>query len=278
MSAADFPNEMLQDPAIIMTSKNPSLSNSRPRYRYNVGQQILKSALADHSNLITNGMHNAATQAGPRSTKRRTPRKKKNRSPKKHDQGTDQVQELRQSSVEMVITPDGQENQSNPKKSRRIFKSSTKQQQQPRSASPISPKSLSARQVSNRTPSEATTTAIQQPLQQRFAQIKSASNPLNAVASAYRQFPAEQLFPGPRYITSRSLPLNPFAQSFVPRFSVPKPGTSSEFVSREIVDYYQRNRQTNEQFKSKQIMRQGLESILKHAFPHHCKCLNLFLL
>ncbi len=46
---------------------------------------------------------------------------------------------------------------------------------------------------------------------------------------------------------------------------------SNEYVSREIMDYYQRNRQSNDQFKNKQTLRQALESFLKTAYPEHGK-------
>lgn len=50
---------------------------------------------------------------------------------------------------------------------------------------------------------------------------------------------------------------------------IQKPGFSNEFVCREIMDYYQRNRQSNEKYKSKQIMRQSLENTLKQSFPNY---------
>lgn len=37
------------------------------------------------------------------------------------------------------------------------------------------------------------------------------------------------------------------------------------------MDYYQRNRQSNDQFKNKQTLRQALESFLKTAYPEHGK-------
>lgn len=69
-------------------------------------------------------------------------------------------------------------------------------------------------------------------------------------------------------------PTNPrYSQPFPSRINspLPKPGLSNEYVSQEIMAYYQRNRQTNENYKSKQILRQGLENTLKQAFPDHCK-------
>lgn len=50
-----------------------------------------------------------------------------------------------------------------------------------------------------------------------------------------------------------------------------KPGMSNDFVSHEIMDYYHRNRQSNDKYKSKQILRQSLENTLKQAFPQYCK-------
>ncbi|KAI7695261.1 hypothetical protein SSS_08792 [Sarcoptes scabiei] len=48
-----------------------------------------------------------------------------------------------------------------------------------------------------------------------------------------------------------------------------KPGMSNDYVSREIMAYYQRNRQSNEKYKAKQILRQSLENTLKQSFPNH---------
>ncbi|KAH9417764.1 Zinc finger, CCHC domain-containing protein [Dermatophagoides pteronyssinus] len=48
-----------------------------------------------------------------------------------------------------------------------------------------------------------------------------------------------------------------------------KPGMSKDFVSREIMDYYQRNRQSNDKYKAKQILRESLENTLKQCFPNY---------
>lgn len=50
-----------------------------------------------------------------------------------------------------------------------------------------------------------------------------------------------------------------------------KPGVSNEYVSREITEYYQRNRQNNDQFKTKQTLRHALENTLKQSFPDYGK-------
>lgn len=50
-----------------------------------------------------------------------------------------------------------------------------------------------------------------------------------------------------------------------------KPGMSNDFVSHEIMAYYHRNRQSNDKYKSKQILRQSLENTLKQTFPQYCK-------
>ena len=50
-----------------------------------------------------------------------------------------------------------------------------------------------------------------------------------------------------------------------------KPGTSNDFVSREIMDYYQRNRQSSDKYKAKQILRESLENTFKQSFPDYCK-------
>lgn len=42
------------------------------------------------------------------------------------------------------------------------------------------------------------------------------------------------------------------------------------------MDYYQRNRQSNDQFKNKQTLRQALESFLKTAYPEHA--INLYMI
>ncbi|KAH9506722.1 Zinc finger, CCHC domain-containing protein [Dermatophagoides farinae] len=48
-----------------------------------------------------------------------------------------------------------------------------------------------------------------------------------------------------------------------------KPGTSNDFVSREIMDYYQRNRQSSDKYKAKQILRESLENTFKQIINLH---------
>ena len=72
------------------------------------------------------------------------------------------------------------------------------------------------------------------------------------------------------YEKNRFSPQMNYGRGFIPPILV-KPGLSNEYVSQEIMDYHQRNRQSNESYKSKQILRQGLENTLKQAFPNHCK-------
>nr|SZF06484.1 poly(A)RNA polymerase GLD2-like [Psoroptes ovis] len=55
-----------------------------------------------------------------------------------------------------------------------------------------------------------------------------------------------------------------------------KPGMSNDYVSRQIMDYYQRNRQSNEKYKAKQILRESLENTLKQSFPNYF--INLYII
>lgn len=52
-----------------------------------------------------------------------------------------------------------------------------------------------------------------------------------------------------------------------------KPGQSNEFVSREILDYYLRHRQTTPRYNAKQLMRGAFEKILVAAYPNQGKFL-----
>lgn len=50
-----------------------------------------------------------------------------------------------------------------------------------------------------------------------------------------------------------------------------KPGASNEYVSREILEYYLRHRQTTPRYNAKQLMRGAFEKILVAAYPNQGK-------
>ena len=221
-----------------------------------------------------------ASQTGRRS--KRTPRKKKNKdssSPSKRQTKENlasehvvitQVQDVQMqiATITHDVTNGGQENRS-PNKRRRIFKPSNKQHHT--TSTTTLKRNLSSGQ--NRTPLDNTTNQETS----RVSQLNKVNNaPFTSSAAPYRRFSQNGADYSQRRHSESLSELNPFARSFIPRFKNAKPGASNEYVSREIFEYYLRNRQTNEQFKSKQIMRQGLESILKHGFPHHGEFLYHF--
>lgn len=266
-------NEMLQDPAVVMTSKNPSLSagpKARPRFRAGTGTDLIANLISPSTARQVVQITETAT-GRPNKSAKRTPKKRKPKSPSKQVQTatTEPVALLSSSTIAPLQTAQENENQGRPSPSKKSRRDSRTFRPSNKNFSPRTPKQANIQQVSVPRPLANQTNLIQ-PVQQQQVQLQQPVPQPKLVPNTMSSF--KRFINGPsngfqqnRFVSSD---LNPFARSFVPRYA-PKPGVSNEYVSREIFEYYQRNRQTNEGFKSKQILRQSLENTLKHAFPNY---------